>query len=429
MNYKIFPPDGILEADLTMPLSKSVSNRQLIISALTPGGSTIDELAQCSDTEVMAAALQSDQNIIDCRDAGTAMRFLTAYFAVRPNRTVTLTGTDRMLQRPIGPLVDALRRCGAEISYDRQEGFPPITISGRQLSGGQLEIDSTISSQFISALLLIAPLMKGGLQLRLDGNSVSLPYIDLTLDQMRRAGIECERAGADIEVAEATYRPTTLTAEGDWSAAAFWLEIEALTGGFMTLRRLSAQSMQPDRRGLQIFSELGAVIDHDPDEEIDGAIQLSGSPDVAPRLTCDLAATPDLAPAVAVTCAMIGVPFRITGLSSLAIKESDRLTAIADELKKIGAICECIAGHTLQWDGRRMPVVEVPTFETYADHRIAMALAPVATYIPGIEIRDIDVVSKSYPQFWNHLQAAGFTVIDADAPQQPDADPTPIEEE
>lgn len=416
MNYKIYPPDGITEADVAMPLSKSVSNRQLIISALTPGGSTIQQLADCSDTHVLQEALSSTESTIDCRDAGTAMRFLTAYFAAIPGREVTLTGTDRMLRRPIGPLVDALRQCGAEISYLGEEGFPPLRITGRQLKADNLQIDSTISSQFISAMLMIAPLMSGGLSLRLDGEPVSLPYIDLTLSLMKKAGIDCERAGSDIEVAESAYSPTTFTAEGDWSAAAFWLEIEALTGGFITLRGLQPDSAQPDRRALEIFGALGAVIDPDPDEPVDNGIQFVGSPDVSPRLTCDLSANPDLAPAVAVTCAMIGVPFTLTGLESLVIKESDRLTAISDELKKIGVVCERIANHTLQWEGRRMPIMERPDFETYDDHRIAMALAPVAVYIPGIIIRNADVVSKSYPDYWNDLIAAGFTLADADQP-------------
>lgn len=415
MNYKIYPPDGILEATIAMPLSKSVSNRQLIISALTPGGSTIDAIADCSDTQVIAKALNSDDETIDCHDAGTAMRFLTAYFATQQGREVTLTGTERMLKRPVAPLVKALRECGADITYIGEEGFPPLHIKGCKLSADNLEIDSTVSSQFISALLMIAPLMTGGMKLRMDGEPVSLPYIDLTLSIMRKAGINCERAGVDIEVAEGSYSPTTFEGEGDWSAATFWLEIEALSGAFLSLSGLDPDSYQPDRKALDLFGQLGAVIDTDPEEDIEGTIPFTGSPDVSPRLTWDFASTPDMAPAVAVTCAMIGVPFTLTGLESLVIKESDRLTAIAAELRKIGVVCTRTGDHTLQWDGRRMPVTERPVFETYNDHRMAMALAPVSLYIPGIVVKDIEVVSKSYPEYWDHFRQAGFQIIDADA--------------
>ena len=414
MNYKIFPPDGILEAEIAMPLSKSVSNRQLIISALTPGGSTIESLAECSDTQIITEALKSADATFDCRDAGTAMRFLTAYFAAMPGREITLTGTERMCQRPIKPLVDALRSCGADITYTGTEGFPPLHIAGQTLSAQGLKVDSTISSQFISALLMIAPLMSGGMKLRLEGEPVSLPYIDLTLSIMKKAGIRCERAGSEIEVDQGPYTTTTFEAEGDWSAAAFWLETEALSGGFLSLCGLQADSAQPDRRALEIFSQLGAIIDPEPEDPQPDKIDFVGSPDVSPRLNCDLAATPDLAPAVAVTCAMIGVPFTLTGLDSLVIKESDRLTALACELQKIGAVCERIANHTLTWDGRRMPVVERPVFDTYNDHRMAMALAPVALYIPGITLLNAEVVGKSYPAFWDHFRQAGFEIVDAD---------------
>lgn len=414
MNYKIFPPDGILEAEIGMPLSKSVSNRQLIISALAGGSIEIDELAECSDTAVMQHALSTTDSEIDCRDAGTAMRFLTAYFACQPGRNVTLKGTDRMHERPIGPLVDALRSCGADITYLERDGFPPLKIVGSHLTSSNLNVDSSISSQFISALLMIAPTMTGGMKLRLEGEPVSLPYIDLTLSLMQKAGISCERAGGDIEVSEGSYSPTRFSGDGDWSAAAFWLEIEALSGGFITLTRISESSRQPDCKALEFFSQLGAVIDPEPEEERDDAIQLIGSPDVAPRFSAFLAATPDLAPAIAVTCAMIGVPFRLTGLEGLAIKESDRLSALATELTRIGVVCSTDTPGTLEWDGRRMPVVEVPRFSSYGDHRMAMSLAPVAIFIPGIVIEDAEVVGKSYPDFWDDLREAGFHIVDAD---------------
>ena len=414
MNYRIYPPEDILQATVTMPLSKSVSNRALIISALTDSPAPLAPVADCSDTRAMQHALASADEHIDIGDAGTAMRFLTAYYATRKGRITLLDGSERMRHRPIAPLVGALRRCGADIEYAGEEGFPPLRITGRHLTGGDMSIDASVSSQFISALLMIAPLMDGGLRLQLEGDPASLPYIDLTIDMMCRAGAEAERYNDLITVAPGAYDPSvTLPAEGDWSAASYWYEIEAITGGFLTIKGLNAGSRQPDRRVIDLFGALGAVTE--PGEEDPADLDLTGSPDVAPRLTADLAATPDLTPAVAVTCAMIGVPFRLTGLQSLRIKECDRIAAIAAELLKIGVVTETIGDHTLTWDGRRRPIAELPVFDTYGDHRMAMALAPVSIYIPGIVVRDTGVASKSYPEFWDDLRMAGFEVTDADS--------------
>lgn len=366
-------------------------------------------LAQCSDTAVMLHALDSTDSVINAADAGTAMRFLTAYFACQEGRTVTIDGTERMRRRPIGPLVEALRHCGAEIDYAGEEGFPPLTIKGKQLCGGEISIDATISSQFISALLMIAPRMTNGLRLSLVGEAASLPYIDLTLSMMQLAGADAERIVNIINVTPGTYtNATQLKAEKDWSAAAFWYEIEALTCGFTTLSGLDINSHQPDRRAVEIFTQLGVTTSEG--EESPEDIDLAGAPDVSPRLTADMSATPDLVPAVAITCAMNGVPFRLSGLESLKIKECDRFSALATELLKVGVEVENVDNHTMIWDGRRRPILELPEFDTYGDHRMAMALAPVATYIPGIVIRNIEVVGKSYPTFWDHLQQAGFTI-------------------
>lgn len=411
MNYRIYPPEEILEATVSLPLSKSVSNRALIINALTDNAAPLARMAECSDTIVLQHALSTEAEKIDIGDAGTAMRFLTAYFAALDGRSVRLDGNDRMRRRPIGPLVDALRHCGAEIDYLGEKGFPPLHISGHKLAGGNMEIDATVSSQYISALLMIAPLMAGGLHISLAGEAISLPYIDLTIDLMCRAGVTAERYGNEITVNEGRYSSVTLPAEGDWSAASYWYEIVSLTGGFLTLKGLNGRSQQPDRRAMEIFGSLGAV--SSPGEESPDDIDLCGSPDVSPRLVADMSPTPDLTPAVAVTCAMIGVPFRLSGLQSLRIKETDRIAAIATELKKIGVHVEIIGDHTMQWEGRRLPIIERPVFDTYGDHRMAMALAPVAIYIPGIEIKDAEVVGKSYPAYWDALRQAGFQVIDA----------------
>ena len=370
MNYRIFPPDELIEAAITLPLSKSMSNRALIISALTLGSKLPEEVAVCDDTAALTAALCSSEPTVDIGAAGTAMRFLTAYFAALPGRKVTLGGNERMSHRPIGPLVDALRSCGASISYLGEEGFPPLEIEGKRLTGGAITMRADVSSQFVSALLMVAPAMTGGLTV-------------------------------------------TLELEADWSAATFWYEIEAITSGFVSLRGLREDSLQPDRRVADIFSSLG--VDTCFEGEEPGVTDLLASPDLSPRLNVDLSDTPDAAQAIAVTCSMIGIPFRLSGLSSLKIKETDRLMALIAELEKVGVVLERIGDHTLVWDGRRRPILELPAFDTYDDHRMAMALAPVAVYLPGIVVRDIEVVSKSYPGYWDSLREAGFRLDDADA--------------
>lgn len=413
MNYRIFPPDELIEAAITLPLSKSMSNRALIISALTPGSKLPEEVAVCDDTAALTAALCSSEPTVDIGAAGTAMRFLTAYFAALPGRKVTLGGNERMSHRPIGPLVDALRSCGASISYLGEEGFPPLEIEGKRLTGGAITMRADVSSQFVSALLMVAPAMTGGLTVTLEGEASSLPYIDLTLGMMTGAGAEAEREREVITVRPGSYRPVDWEIEADWSAATFWYEIEAITSGFVSLRGLREDSLQPDRRVADIFSSLG--VDTCFEGEEPGVTDLLASPDLSPRLNVDLTDTPDAAQAIAVTCSMIGIPFRLSGLSSLKIKETDRLMALIAELEKVGVVLERIGDHTLVWDGRRRPILELPAFDTYDDHRMAMALAPVAVYLPGIVVRDIEVVSKSYPGYWDSLREAGFRLDDADA--------------
>lgn len=414
MNYRIFPPLDLPEATITLPLSKSVCNRALIINAFTPGAASLTEVAHCSDTQAMTTALTSDSDEINVGGAGTAMRFLTAYFASQPGRTVTLDGDERMRQRPIAPLVTALRLCGAKIDYTGTEGFPPLRIHGSTLTGGSLSIDASISSQFVSALLMAAPLMSDGLHLTLDGEISSAPYIDLTLHLMRMAGINAERERNEITVAHGQYSPASLPAEADWSAASYWYEIEALTSGFISLRGLDADSRQPDRAVSRIYESLGVVTDTEGEEP--GCIDLMASPELSPRLILDLSDTPDLTQTIAVTCAMAGIPFRLTGLASLKIKETDRLAALQTELLKVGVSVNITGGHTMEWDGRRRPIASLPEFDTYGDHRMALALAPVAIYIPGIVIRNAEVVGKSYPEYWKHLSEAGFKIIDGDIP-------------
>lgn len=414
MDYRILPPSELPEAEIRLPLSKSMSNRALIINALsglTPDGL---RLAECDDTRLLAAGLESGISEIDIDGAGTAMRFLTAFYAMQPDRKVHFTGNERMLHRPIKPLVEALRSLGADISYAGEEGFPPLVINGRKLHGGELVIDASMSSQFVSALLMIAPYLEGGLTLRLSSDIGSMPYIDLTLDMMRRAGARAERERLTITVEEGGYTDPITHIEADWSAASYWYEIEAASSGFITLLGLEEKSAQGDSALAGIYPSLGATTEFNSDYNGQGpAAELMGSPDLDGRLILDLADTPDLTPAIAVTCALVSIPFRLTGLETLRIKECDRMAAIATELAKLGINVE-INGGTMEWLGDRSPLTEVPEFDTYGDHRMAMAFAPVSLFIPGIKIRNAEVVSKSYPEFWDHLKQAGFTLVDGD---------------
>ncbi len=409
MNCRIFPPDDFIEARISLPLSKSISNRALIINALTPGATELANVAKCDDTDVMVTALKSDCDIINIGAAGTAMRFLTAYFAASSGRAITLDGSERMRQRPIAALVDALRDCGADIEYASAKGFPPLNINGKRLKGGQISLPASISSQYISALLMVAPTMENGLKLTLEGDIISRPYIMMTLDMMKTWGVDSDFTGNIITIAPQTYKATNFDIEADWSAASYWYEIAALSSGDIQLHGLSRNSLQGDSNIAKFFENFGIITRFD-----NGSISLEPSPDVVPRLSIDLSSQPDLAQTIVVTACMLGIPFTITGLSTLKIKETDRLTALRNEMLKLGMELVIEQDCKLSWNGNRMPIMETPAIDTYKDHRMAMAFAPVALYVPGIIINDIDVVSKSYPMFWTHLQEAGFILADAD---------------
>lgn len=419
MDYRIYPPDGFIDTTVNLPLSKSISNRALIINALTPGASALDNVARCDDTDAMTAALNSTGKTIDVGAAGTAMRFLTAYFAATPGREVTLDGSERMRQRPIGQLVDALRQTGADIAYADREGFPPLSIKGKRLKGGEVKIDSAISSQYISALLMTAPTMTEGLSLKIEGEIPSTPYVKMTLKMMEHRGIEAVVTPDAINVAPGQYRlPADNSIEEDWSAASYWYEITALSAGCVALPGLTIPSLQGDARCVEIFERLGVLTERDDN----GAIALTPSPEMHSRLEIDLSEQPDLAQTAAVTSAVLGVPFRLSGLASLKIKETDRLEALRNELGKLGIDIDIERNETIAWEGKRHPIFELPQIDTYQDHRMAMAFAPVAVFCPGIVIRDIEVVSKSYPGYWDDLRAAGFTLQDAaEEPLEPEA--------
>ena len=408
MDYQIFPPEEI-QAEIKLPLSKSISNRVLLINALAGNKGTIKSVAQCDDTDAMKAALSSSDETINIGAAGTAMRFLTAYFAVSEGRVVILDGSERMRQRPIKALVDALNSCGASISYLGAEGYPPLKIEGRRLKGGAITLDGSISSQYVSALLMVAPCMESGLALTLEGDVVSRPYIDMTLSLMKEWGVDSEVDGTTFKVPDSRYVPIEYSVEADWSAASYWFEIAAFSFGDIKLDGLKPKSLQGDSRVAKLFGNFGIEAEWDDAE----GLELVASPDITPRFIADLSEQPDLAQTLVVTCCALNIPFHITGLATLKIKETDRLSALCGELRKLSFLIECENDSELSWTGQRVPVTaEEVAIDTYKDHRMAMAFAPVAFFLPGLIIKDAGVVTKSYPEFWDDMRKAGFTIQD-----------------
>lgn len=430
MDYRIFPPDEPIDARVVLPLSKSMMNRALVINALTSGASPVNVPEDApDDVEIMVRAIDAirgavggPQVSVNVGGSGSAMRFLTAMIAVTEGTDVLLDGDARSHQRPIGTLVEALRWCGADITFTGEEGFPPLHIKGRSLRGGTVAIPADESSQYVSAVMMAAPLMRGGLKINLEGNQVSSPYMRLTAAMMRQAGVDVENDGDQVFIPQTPYAPVDFAPEADWSAATFWYEAEALSSGSLVLEGLNPGSLQPDSRAAKIYTDLGVLTDSEG--TVDGEVHLDPSPDLSPRLLLDLSDTPDMVPSLVVTCSMIGIPFEFSGVSHLRIKECDRIEALRQELLKVGVMLTTQPEGTIGWDGHRGPVVEIPVFDVHGDHRIAMALAPVAVFVPGVVIRDAEVVTKSYPDFWQQLERAGFVVEDASKSDNEDSDST-----
>ena len=412
MKYTITAPDKI-QAKIELPSSKSISNRALVMSVLAGGNILPANLSDCDDTEVMIAALKNMPDVIDIKAAGTAMRFMTAFLCVGTGEHV-VTGTERMKHRPIGVLVDALRYLGADISYVGEEGYPPLLIRGRQLEGGHIDIPGNISSQYISALLMIGPVLEKGLELRLKGNIVSRPYIDLTLWMMKEYGADAEWTDVDtITVNPVPYREREYLIENDWSASSYWYEILALANDSeseVMLTGLKDGSRQGDSVARYISSMLGVKTTFvSKQSDSMPMVRLSRYIRTLPRLDYDFVNSPDLAKTYVVACCALGIPFHFTGLASLKIKETDRIEALKKELRKLGFLVDDIGGCEMIWDGKRCEPTGEP-IDTYEDHRMAMAFAPLALTLGKIEINNPEVVSKSYPGFWNDLRKAGFGV-------------------
>ena len=413
VKYRLTAPDRINQT-ICLPASKSISNRALIIYALSGGEHVPENLSNCDDTEVIINALRHMPDEINIKAAGTAMRFMTAYLSVKPG-THVLTGTERMKHRPIGVLVNALKALGANIEYTAEEGYPPLRITGSTLKGGELGVPGNISSQYISALLMIGPMLSEGLTLQLTGDIISRPYIDLTLWMMREFGADAEWTSGDtITVKPKPYISREYFIENDWSGASYWYEMMALSKdptSEIKLTGLMDGSKQGDSVTRYIFSLLGVkTIFETKQEGIPQTVTLKQSGRSVPRLDYDFVNSPDLAQTFVVTCAAKNIPFRFTGLQTLKIKETDRIEAMKREMRKLGYMINDKNDNELYWDGERCePSMELG-IDTYEDHRMALAFAPYAFATDGLIINNPNVVTKSYPLFWKDIQKVGVTI-------------------
>ncbi len=401
INQKV-APDKVEITDF--PPSKSESNRALIINALANQGTSVKNLANARDTQTMQFLLDHDPDIYDVRDAGTTMRFLTAYLCITGRKKI-ITGTPRMKERPIAILVDALRHLGAKIEYLEKEGYPPLKIEGfedREIES--ISVDASISSQYISAILMVAPYLKKGLIIELEGNPGSLPYIHMTIDIMKRYGGMVNWLSENkIKVYPFPYVGVTFEVEGDWSAASYWYSLVALGAAKkVRIKSLRQKSRQGDAVLVKLMRDFGV----DTIFEDDGVL-LFHSSHVNPPFRLDFSQFPDLAQTLAVLAGAMNIHMEFTGVESLRIKETDRIAALKTELGRIN-VTLTDTDHSFTVAGP-MKMDEITTFHTYEDHRMAMAFAPLAT-LGNVVIEDPKVVNKSYPAFWDHLRKLNFEI-------------------
>jgi 3-phosphoshikimate 1-carboxyvinyltransferase len=401
-----------IHATINLTGSKSESNRALIIAALSKGEVKVKNLSDAADTVILnnilvnlTTTVEGERRTVNVGHAGTAMRFLTAFLSTIPEK-FTLTGSGRMQERPIGILVDALKSLGADISYEKNEGYPPLLINGG-LNGdlSEVSIKGNVSSQYLSALLIIAPTLPNGLSLHIVGGLTSRPYLEMTLNMLASAGISHAWEGDTIRIENQGHQSATLVVEPDWSAASYWYSIAALVDkADITLPNLREESLQGDSEIQQIMIALGVKT-----ARSSNGIQLLSAEDKSITSVLNLKDCPDLAQTIIVCAAAKGLNLAFTGLETLKIKETNRVLALQTELAKIGVtLNEDNEVYTLNCDGLHFP--EKITISTYDDHRMAMAFAPLSLLISEVEIEDYQVVEKSYPDFWIDLQKAGFTV-------------------
>ena len=409
MKMLLTKENSMLTGEIVLPTSKSISNRVLIINALSYSPFLIKNLSDCDDSVVMDQVLQSNANHFDIGHAGTAMRFLTAYLSKIVGEW-HLTGSQRMQQRPISVLVDALRKLGAQIEYTGVEGFPPLKITGTALKGGTIELDGSISSQYISALLMIAPTVQGGVTLRLMNKITSRTYIEMTLHLMMKFGIKYHWNGNEIRIEAQSYKPIPYSVEADWSGASYWYAMAALSSHCdLFLKGLYLNSLQGDAVQVEWFEKYFGLRSRQEGDTV-RLTKIREKP--IKILNLNFIENPDIAQTFVVLSIGKKIPFHFSGLKTLKIKETDRISALKNECTKLGVILAEPAEGELSWDGvvNEDSVQNDPVIATYDDHRMAMAFAPVALFCKSIQLEDPMVVTKSYPSFYEDMRKVGFKV-------------------
>lgn len=406
-NLRIKHPTKQLIGNITLPASKSICNRVMVLNKVLSSNTVIQNISTADDCVIMQHALQQTQGSVDVKNAGTCMRFLTAYYATTPNIDVILQGSERMHNRPIGALVNALIQLGADIDYIDKDGFPPLRIKGKNLHGGIVSVDASTSSQFVSALMLVAPNFKNGLSIQLGKHTVSKPYINLTSDLLKQFGVNVTlQEDVVIKPYQNQTAPNTFFIEPDWSAAAFWYQFLALAKeGDITLNKLTSNSAQGDAIIANYMERFGISTQYNSQ----GAL-LTKNNNYLENACYDMLNYPDMVPAMAVLMCALNIPCTFINVAHLEAKESKRLTALCTELGK--------CGFDITQNGSELHINKIvkenlikPTsFNTYQDHRMAMALAPLALLFDDVLINDIEVVAKSYPHFWDDMRKVGFEI-------------------
>lgn len=394
----LYTPVKTINLEINLPSSKSISNRALILNALAYSPYDVENLSDCDDTRVMVQAFDSNDTTFDIGAAGTSMRFLTAFLSKTVGEWI-ITGSERMKQRPIKLLVDALNSLGARIEYIENEGFPPLKIYGSALMGGEISLNGGVSSQYISALMMIAPYMQNGLKIKLEGAVISTPYILMTKQMMQEYGVEVTFEHNEIDIRPQTYKPIQYKVESDWSGASYWYEALSIVGdGQISLKGLKQDSTQGDCKVAELFEQLGVNTDYNSD-----GVLLKSTGNYCTKFEYNFIDQPDLAQTFAVTCCIKQIPFHFKGVQSLKIKETNRVAALINELAKLGYVLYEPTEGELAWSGKKCKPAEAISIATYEDHRMAMAFAPAAIIQP-IQIEEPRVVSKSYPTFWDEFE-------------------------
>lgn len=409
MNLILHKPEQIISGDILLPGSKSISNRVLIIKALSGLDFDIENLSDSDDTRHLKDALESyhHNSVIDVGHAGTDMRFLTAFLSLK-NGDYELTGSERLQQRPIKDLVDVLKSLSADINYKNNEGYPPLYICGRKLEGGKVEINGNVSSQFISALLLVAPYFINGLEIRIITELVSKPYVNMTIEIMKEFGASVEWRENIIKVSPKpySYDKKLYIVESDWSAASYYYSLVALSsiGTKLVIKSLFKNSLQADSACAHIYNDFGISTNYE-----DNLVVISKTEKHRDKkLELDFIECPDIAQTVVCSCVGLQMSFVFKGLQTLKVKETDRIIALQNECKKLG-IELSVTNNSIEWNGEESINKEISdSIVTYNDHRMAMSFAPLCLLVQNITIENAEVVSKSYPEFWQHLKFIGI---------------------